>query len=60
MVEEVLEPVMFDPEPGVRYVVNEKTVKGGEVVRQSMNQVRAPLSSYLWRRHRTTRTSNVD
>ncbi len=32
VVEEVLEPVMFDPEPGVRYVVNEKTVRGGEVV----------------------------
>ena len=50
MVEEILEPVMFDPEPGVTYVVNERTVMGGVVVKQRMNEARAPLSVYLLRR----------
>ena len=36
MVEEVLEGVMFDVEAGVRYVITDKTVRGGEAVKQSM------------------------
>ena len=50
VVEEVLEGVLFDPEPGVRYVITEKTVRGGEAVKQSMSQSRALLSSWLNRR----------
>ncbi len=34
MVEEVLEEVMFDAEPGIMYVATEKTVRGGEPVKQ--------------------------
>ena len=50
VVEEVLEGVLFEVEAGVRYVVTEKTVRGGEPVKQSMSQSRAPLSSWLNRR----------
>ena len=50
VVEEVLEEVLFDAEAGVRYVVTDKTVRGGEAVKQSMSQPRAPLSSWLNRR----------
>ena len=42
VVEEVLEGVLFEVEAGVRYVVTEKTVRGGEPVKQSMSQSRAP------------------
>jgi ATP-dependent Clp protease ATP-binding subunit ClpX len=47
VVEEVLEGVLFDPEPGARYVITEKTVQGGEPVKQSMSQTRAPLTYFL-------------
>jgi len=50
VVEEVLEGVLFDVEPGARYLVTEKTVQGGEAVRQSMSQSRAPLSWHLLKR----------
>ena len=50
VVEEVLEGVLFDAEPGARYLVTEKTVQGGEAVRQSMSQKKAPLGSHLLRR----------
>ena len=50
VVEEVLEGVLFDPEPGFRYVVTDKTVRGGEAVKQSMSQTRAPLSWHVLRR----------
>src|SRR5271165_2225898 len=46
VVEEVLEGVLFDAEASVRYVITEKTVRGGEAVKQSMSQSRAPLSSW--------------
>src|SRR5271165_5337208 len=52
VVEEVLEGVLFDPEPGARYVITDKTVRGGEPVRQSMSQTRAPLSWHVLRRLR--------
>ena len=47
VVEEVLEGVMFDVEAGIRYVITEKTVRGGEPVKQSMTQTAAPLRSFL-------------
>jgi len=47
VVEETLEGVLFDAEAGVRYVVTEKTVRGGEAVKRSMTQTRAPLSKFL-------------
>ena len=47
MVEETLEEVLFDVEAGVRYVITEKTVRGGEAVKQSMSQSRAPLTYFL-------------
>ena len=50
VVEEVLEGVLFDPEPGVRYVITDKAVRDGEPVRQSMTQPRAPLSWHVLRR----------
>ena len=52
VIEEVLEGVLFDAEAGVRYVISEKTVNGGEAVKQSMSQTRAPLSAHVWRRLR--------
>ena len=50
MVEEVLEGVLFEVEAGVRYVITDKTVRGGEAVKQSMSQTRAPLSWHVLRR----------
>ena len=50
VVEEVLEGVLFDVEAGVRYVITDKTVRGGEAVKQSMSQSRAPLSWHVLRR----------
>jgi ATP-dependent Clp protease ATP-binding subunit ClpX len=50
VIEEVLEPVMFEVESGVRYVVSEKTVRGGEAVRLRVEQSRAPLSGQMLRR----------
>jgi ATP-dependent Clp protease ATP-binding subunit ClpX len=50
VVEEVLEAVLFDVEPGARYLVTEKTVQGGEAVRQSMSQKKAPLSWHVLKR----------
>jgi ATP-dependent Clp protease ATP-binding subunit ClpX len=50
VVEEVLEGVLFDVESGVRYVIMEKTVRGGEAVRQRVEQSRAPLATHLMRR----------
>ena len=50
VVEEVLEGVLFDVEAGVRYIVTDKTVRGGEAVRQRMSQMGAPLRSWLERR----------
>ena len=47
VVEETLEEVLFDVEAGVRYVITEKTVRGGEAVKQSMSQSRAPLTYFL-------------
>lgn len=52
VIEEVLEPVLFDVQAGVRYVVTEETVRGGKVVRRSMSQPKAPLSSHVDRRLR--------
>ena len=56
MVEEVLEGVLFEVEAGVRYVITDKTVRGGEPVRQSMTQPRAPLSWHVLRRIRVEKT----
>jgi len=50
VVEEVLEGVLFDVEAGVRYVITDKTVRGGEAVKQSMTQPRAPLSWHVLKR----------
>jgi ATP-dependent Clp protease ATP-binding subunit ClpX len=50
VVEELLEGVLFDAEPGVRYIVTDKTVRGGEPVKQSLSQPRAPLSWHVLRR----------
>jgi ATP-dependent Clp protease ATP-binding subunit ClpX len=50
VVEEALEGILFETEAGVRYVIADKTVRGGEVVRQRMVQTRAPLGAQLIRR----------
>jgi len=56
VVEETLEGVLFDTEEGVRYVITDKAVRGGEAVKQSMSQSRAPLSYHLLRRFRVSKT----
>ena len=57
VVEGVLEGVLFEVEAGIRYIVSDKTVMGGEAVRQRiMQQMRAPLSAHLWLRQRRTFT----
>ena len=50
VVEEVLEGVLFDHEPGIRYVITDRTVRGGEAVKQSLSQPRAPLSWHVLKR----------
>ncbi len=54
MIEEVLEPVLFDVEAGVRYMVTEETVRGGKVVRRRMNESAAPLSTHVLKRLKAT------
>ena len=50
VIEEVLEGVLFDAGAGVKYVITNKTVRGGEAVKQRMTQPRAPLSGRVrWR-----------
>jgi ATP-dependent Clp protease ATP-binding subunit ClpX len=50
VIEEILEGVMFEAEAGVRYVVTDRTVMGGQAVKQSMSQVGAPLGTCaMWR-----------
>ena len=50
VVEEVLAAVMFEVEAGAKYIINEQTVRGGEAVKQSLSQPRAPLSWYVLKR----------
>ncbi len=40
VIEEVLEVVLFDDEAGVRYVITDGTVRGGDAVRQSIGPSR--------------------
>ncbi len=40
VVEEVLEKVMFEVEAGIRYVITDRAVRGGEAVKQSLSQPR--------------------
>jgi ATP-dependent Clp protease ATP-binding subunit ClpX len=47
VVEEVMEGVLFEVEAGVRYVITDRTAKGGEAVKQSMTQTWAPLRAHL-------------
>ncbi len=56
VIEEVMEGILFDVEAGVRYVISDKTVRGGEAVKQSMSQSRALLSYHLLRRFRVSKT----
>ena len=58
VVEEVLEGVLFEVEAGLRYVVTDKTVRGGEPVKQSLSQPRAPLSWHLLRRFRVEKSDH--
>ncbi len=50
VVEEVLEGVMFEVEAGMRYVVTEETVRGGEPIKRRMSLTAAPLGSHVLRR----------
>ena len=50
VVEEVLEGVLFEVEAGGRYTITDRSVRGGEPVKQSMSQPRAPLSWHLLKR----------
>src|SRR5208337_130757 len=63
VIEEVLEGVLFEVEAGVRYVVTEKTVRGGEAVKQSLRGIPKvpPLRARLDRRSASgTHGSQVD
>jgi hypothetical protein len=53
VIEEVLEGVLFDVEAGVRHMITQRTVLGGEAVRQILNQ--PPLRRHL-ERHSASRT----
>jgi ATP-dependent Clp protease ATP-binding subunit ClpX len=57
VIEEVLEGVLFGAEAGIRYVDNEKTVRGVEAVKQSISQAMAPLSARVRWRVGVTRSS---
>ena len=57
VVVEVLEGVLFDAKAGIRYLITDRTVRGGEAVKQSMTQPRAPLSARLMRRFRARKSS---
>jgi ATP-dependent Clp protease ATP-binding subunit ClpX len=57
VVEQVLDGVLFDVEADVRYVITDRTVRGGEAVKQSMAQTRAPLSARVRWRLGVTRSS---
>lgn len=50
VLEEIVESGLFEVEAGVRYVITDGTVRGGEAVRQRMEQARAPLTSHVLRR----------
>ena len=56
VVEETLEGVLFGVEAGVRYVITDRTVRGGEPFKQTMSQPRAPLSYHLLRSFRVSKT----
>src|SRR5271157_3939522 len=58
VVEEVLEGVLFDAEAGARYVITDKTVRGGEAVKQSLSQPRAPLSWHVLRKMRVEKSDH--
>jgi ATP-dependent Clp protease ATP-binding subunit ClpX len=58
VVEEVLEAVLFDVEAGMRYVITDRTVRGGEAVRQSLSQQRAPLSWHVLRKMRVEKSDH--
>jgi ATP-dependent protease Clp ATPase subunit len=50
VVKEVMEGVLFEAEAGVRYVITEETVRGGEAGKRRMGQPQAPLSWHVMRR----------
>ena len=50
VIEEVLEGVLFEVEAGVRYVITEVRVRGGDAAKRRMSQRGAPLSGHLLRR----------
>jgi ATP-dependent Clp protease ATP-binding subunit ClpX len=50
VIEEVLEGVLIEVEAGVRYVITDRTIHGGEMVRQRVEQMRAPLNAQVRRR----------
>jgi hypothetical protein len=45
-----LEGVLFDVEAGVKYVITDKTVAGGEVIKRNRSQSKAHLTARLMRR----------
>ena len=57
VVEEVLEGVLFEVEGGLRYMVTEATVRGGEAVKRGVMQTGAPLSAHLLLRLRVRKSS---
>jgi ATP-dependent Clp protease ATP-binding subunit ClpX len=58
VIEEVLEEVLFDVEAGFRYVITDRTVRGGEPLKQSLSQPRAPLSWHVLRKMRVEKSDH--
>jgi hypothetical protein len=46
--------VTFDAEAGVSYVITDRTIHDGEMVRHRVEQMGAPLNAHLRLRIRTT------
>jgi ATP-dependent protease Clp ATPase subunit len=57
VIEEVLKRVLFEVTADVRYVITEKTVRGGEAVRLRVERSRAPLSGQMLRRLKVSKPS---
>jgi hypothetical protein len=58
VVEEVSEGDLFEVEAGVRYVNTQKTVRGGEAVRQGTALPRAPRGEHVLRRPAAGKTGS--
>ena len=52
VIEEMLERVLFDVDAVARYVITDRTARGGEEVKRRMEQMWSSLGSHFLRRSR--------